>query len=222
MFEARVDQLTYEFNCRPLDYVDVSWLDVASGAAVERLRCSPDAQARGVANHWLAQRLKLGAVFDFDFTQPARRLLLLPPKVLGELVFWTGVWSMSHVLRGWVCRERRAVLRQALGDEAAQFHVEHVLRWPAGVRLPMQREALLATPAADLRAALQRVGCVLLLASASSGDHGAWLRAALKLPRTTAHLRRPLRVCDDSARRVAEFAVGCVIRRREPAWHWLF
>jgi YOP proteins translocation protein K (YscK)/Bacterial type III secretion protein (HrpB4) len=222
MFEARVDQLTYEFNCRPLDYVDASWLAAAPGAAIERLRRSHDMQARGAANQWLAQHLGLSAAFDFDFTHPAKRLLLLPPKALGELVLWTGVWSLSHVLRGWVCREKRAALREALGDEGVQFYLQQVLRWPGSVRLPLQNRNLVSMSPKDLRFTLHRMGAVLLLAGASLRDQGAWRRGALKLPRPVAQLRRPFRLSDDGAQRVAEFAVGCVVRQKEPAWHWLF
>jgi hypothetical protein len=223
MFEARVDQLAYDFNCRPLGYVHESWIvDDLARRAVAGLRASPDAQARSLANRWLLARFGLDAAHDFDFTDGAKRLLLIDAQSLRELSLWLGLLGVIHVVRRWVDRERRNVLQQALGVAGHAFLLERVLRWSPVLRLSVSDGALRLRDAAQLQALACRLGAAQLLSACGTLDHPAVRRAQLKLPRTIAamRLRAPMR--PERAQSVTTFAVDCVVRHRMPAWHWLF
>jgi hypothetical protein len=225
MFDARVDQLVYDFNCRPLGYVHTSWLDPAEARFFERLRGSADAQARAAANGALMQRLGLGSSssdFDFDFAEPAKRLLLLDPAALQRFVFWLGLVGLAHELRTWVERERREVLAQAMGEEHLDFYLRHLLRWPVVQRLAWPTAALRACDATALRGVAERSGTTLLLAAAGAAQMPAVRRGRLKLPRPAGRAHRRAPMTPERAQRIVGFALGCVLREKEPAWHWLF
>lgn len=222
MFEAKVDQLIYEFNCRPLGYVDESWVAPAYRPLLLRLRDSRDVQARASANTWLAGEFQLGHAVDFDFASPAKRLLLLEPRVLDDLALWVGLSGLSDQLRKWVDKPRRQALAQALGEAGHAFFLQHVLRWPPALRLAMpvpEPARWVPGQALDLP---RRLGAAVLLSGCGEPGDAAVLRGRLKLARPFGDIRRRMRLGEARMQRVLAFCIGCVIREREPAWHWLF
>ncbi len=223
MFKAPVDQLVYDFNCRPLDYVDASWLDDHERATFERLARSTDEQARALASAWLLRRFALDDACDFDFAQPARRLLLLDPATLRDLSLFLGLSALGRWLRTWVERARQLQLREAVGPSAFEWYVSHVLPRPPAARWNLAREQadkLLRGP--QLLHVTARIGSHLLLLGADTPGGPAMRRAQLKLPRAAAEIRRGSPLSDARREAIAEFCIGCVIRERHPAWHWLF
>lgn len=222
MFKARVDQLVYDFNCRPLDYIDTSWLDDHERAPIERLTRSTDPQARAQASAWLLRRFALDDESDFDFAQPARRVMLLDPATLRDLALFLGLSALGRWLRTWVERAQQLHLRETVGESAFDWYVAHVLPRAPVARWSMEREQaerLLRSP--QLLHVAARVGSQLLLGADTPGGP-AMRRAQLKLPRATAELRRDKPLSDARREAIAEFCIGCVIRERHPQWHWLF
>lgn len=222
MFEARIDQMVFDFNCRPLQYVDASWLPGDAQAALQRLRASNDSQALALANHWLGGQLSLESVVDFEFGDRAKRLVLLDPVTLRNVSLLVGMWGVSHVLRTWVLREQRAVLAAAVGHDLNDFYIRQALRWPDSVRVSACEALLGSAAAALLRLHLLRIGAGLLFSSIGEPGQPALRRAALKLPAGAFALPRRLRLRERQHQRVIEFAIGCVVQNRETAWHWLF
>jgi YOP proteins translocation protein K (YscK) len=225
MFETRIDQLVYDFNCRPLTYVDASWLAPEAAATIDRLRDSPDPQARSLANDWLMQHFALArdsADFDFEFAEPAKRLLLLDPRALCELALWVGVAGFAHELRKWVTREQRLLLKRALGEQDQRFFMQHVLRWPVLRQLALPEARLLDSEAAALRQRAEQSGAALLLSAIGSPDEPAVRRATLKLPKNWQAWTRGADVTSESSQQVVAFVLGCVLRERSTEWHWLF
>lgn len=223
MFKAHVDQLVYDFNCRPLDYVDTSWLDDHERAPIERLVMSGDPQARAQASAWLLRRFALDDTCDFDFAQPAKRLLLLDGETLRDLSLFLGLSALGRWLRTWVERTQQLRLRDAVGTSAFEWYVAHVLPRAPIARWRLEREQaerLLRGP--QLLQAAARAGAQLLLLGADAPGAPAMRRAQLKLPRAVAEVRRDKPLPDERREAVAEFCIGCVIRERHPAWHWLF
>lgn len=222
MFDARMDQLVYDFNCRPLSYVHESWLDESDRGVLARLRHSDDAQARNHLNLWLLRRFGLAGEHEFDFSARARRLLLLEPAVFEALARWVGLAGLAHVLRHWVDRERRGTLRAALGDEGFEFFLRQLLPWPAVTRIARADKLLEGAAAERLVDVAERLGATMLLSACGGADGAVARRAALKLRRCAVRARRGSAMAPARAERVVSFAVECVLRHREPTWQWLF
>jgi hypothetical protein len=225
VFKARVDQLVFDFNCRPLDYVDARWIEEPHGSSVALVSASTDAQARGLADRWLLQHFALDNAFDFDFSQPAKRVLLLDAPTLRDIARLLGLATVMHVVRALVTREQLGRLRSAVGDDVFCFAREHMLAWPmvAHCVLGATQRASLSQGGDDLWSGLHRLGAHLLLAAGDTPQSAALRRAELKLPpawRVSGQRTRPL--SNALRQRVADFAIGCVLRKRHPSWHWLF
>jgi YOP proteins translocation protein K (YscK) len=226
MFAASVDQRVFDFNCRPLDYIDPSWLDAHERPVVQRLAASDDAQARSLASGWLLDRFDLAHSHDFDFTYPAKRLLLLDAAALRDISLLLGLAALSHWLRTWVTRAEQQRLQGALGEPLFEFYMSHVLRWPPVARLVLsgeRRRALLegGTGTAPLQASA-RLGATLLLLSCDAPGNPSLRRGQLKFSRELGRVERTRPLPEARQQAVVEFCVACVIRERHPSWHWLF
>jgi type III secretion protein K len=221
VFRAKVDQLVYDFNCRPVDYVDPGWLAEPERAPIERLNHSADAQARACASKWLLQRFGLIDAYDFEFTLPEKRLLLLDAGTLRDLALFVGLAALTPLLRTWITGARLLQLRRALGQSAFEFHLDHVLPHPAIARyrlVPERAEGLL--DAGELPRLTTRLGALLLLLSADAPGSPALRRGLLKLPNGVPQRARALPAKRREA--VTGFCINTVIRIRHPQWHWLF
>lgn len=221
MFAARVDQLVFDFNCRPLDYVHPSWIDAAHSATLERLSASRDTAARVHANDWLLRRFSLRGSGDFDFTTSAKRLLLLDGPALADVALWLGLSALVASLRTWVGRARQLELRDALGAERFEWFVGALLHTPPVARWPLPAQSH-RSPCADVVALASGLGTRLLLLAADRPGSPSMRRAQLKLPRGTAAFERERGLSPRRAEAVVGFAVSTVIRQRHAAWHWLF
>lgn len=222
MLDARIDQLVYDFNCRPAGYVHETWLDVPERGVLARLRDADDAQTRARLNFWLLRRFALADQHEFDFSAPSRRLLLLEPPLLQALARWLGLAGMAHVLRQWVDRERRATLRAALGDDGFEFFLRKVLPWPAVARVAHADKLLAGVEAQRLLDVAERLGATMLLSLGGPAQGPVARRAALKLGRAVVRARGGGTLSAQRAERVVSFSLECVLRHREPTWHWLF
>jgi hypothetical protein len=223
MFKAQVDQLVYDFNCQPIGYVDVSWLDDSERAPIARLAASADPQARALASCWLLERFGLHGAYDFEFTLPSKRLLLLDAAALSELSLFLGLSALGHRLRTWVLGSQQVHLRDAVGENAFAFYVDRVLPHPPVARWLLGREqAMRQLEGPVLLQSVMRIGALLLLMGADAPGTPALRRAQLKLPRPAADVNRVKPMSPQRQRAVLEFCVGCVIRERYTSWHWLF
>jgi hypothetical protein len=227
MFEARIDQLVFDFNCRPSAYVHGGWIDETYRPLIERLACSGDAQARALADRWLLQHLDLAGAHDFDFTLPGKRLLLLDAAVLADIARLLGLASLMHMLRGWITRRQRARLAEALGEDTARFVFTHLLRWQRVAHRVLdlsQRVRYEHDRCNDTHwlADAERFGARLLLLACDAPHGSAVRRARFKLPPDTAGPIRQRALSPARRHAVLEFAIGCAVKERHPAWHWLF
>jgi hypothetical protein len=227
MFEARIDQLVFDFNCRPSSYVDANWIDAARRPLLSRLAGSGDTQARAEADRWILQHMGLAGTHDFDFSPPGKRLLLLDAAALKDVARLLGLVSLMHMLRGWITRAQRQHLTDALGEDTARFVFSHLLRWPRVAHrvLDGTQRSRCAKPTSATVEWVDDADCFgteLLLLSCDEPNAGAARRARLKLPpAATGQTRlRPLPPARRQA--VLEFAIGCAVRERHPSWHWLF
>ena len=238
MFSAPVDQLVYDFNCRPLGYVDPSWLEERERPVLARLSQSADAQARALASSWLLQRLRwpedeaeatvgeercASRHFDFNFTEAAKRILLLDAPALNDVALLLGLSSLAHRLRKCVLRSQQLQLRDLLGEPLFEFFTDHVLpREPvARLVLDSQRAACLLSDA-SLSSTCSRFGATLLLLSCDTPGSPSIARARRKFPRAIGDVQRTRPLPEPRRDAVVEFSIECVIRERHPAWHWLF
>jgi hypothetical protein len=238
VFAADIDQCVYDFNCRPLGYVDPSWLDERERPVVARLGDSGDAQARALASSWLLRRFvfandeaadPVGAQedaprhFDFDFTAAAKRILLLDPPALNDVALLLGLSSLTHSLRKVVLRSQQLQLREVLGEPLFDFFTEQVLARDPVARLVLdsQRRARLLSDASLLQTCA-RFGATLLLLSCDAPGSPSLLRARLKFARAIGSVQRSRPLPEPRRDAVVEFSIDCVIRERHPAWHWLF
>jgi YOP proteins translocation protein K (YscK) len=248
VFAADIDQCVYDFNCRPLGYVDPSWLDERTRPVVARLGDSGDAQARALASSWLLRRLvfcedkpagsgRVGAQdgaqdraqqdarphFDFDFTEAAKRILLLDPPALNDVALLLGLSSLAHSLRKCVLRSQQLQLRELLGEPLFVFFTEQVLAREPVARLVLdaQRRARLLSDD-SLLPTCARFGATLLLLSCDAPGSPSLERARLKFARAIGSVQRSRPLPEPRRDAVVEFSIDCVIRERHPAWHWLF
>jgi hypothetical protein len=237
VFAADIDQCVYDFNCRPLGYVDPSWLDGDARPVLARLGKSSDTQAKALASSWLLRQLVFSAVhpasiagtpdtthhFDFDFSEATKRILLLDPPALNDVALMLGLSSLAHQLRRCVLRSQQLQLRDRLGEPLFAFFSEHVLpREPvARLVLDAQRRARLLSDA-SLLPTCASFGATLLLLSCSAPGGTAQRRARLKFPRAMGTVLRGRPLPEPRRDAVVAFAIDCVIRERHPAWHWLF
>jgi YOP proteins translocation protein K (YscK) len=225
LFNAAVDQLVFDFNCRPGSYIDPSWLDDETGRSLLPLTGSADAQARGLADVWLLDHFAIadGFDFDFDFTHPARRLLLLDGQTLRDVALMLGLSALSHLLRTWVTGASQRALQRALGDDAFGFFHQQVL-----TRRPVSRPVVGSALAqrwlhdASWPAVAERFGTRLLLLGCEPPGGALFRRAQLKLPRAHSEMSRARPLPDARRHAVLEFCIGCVVQHRHSTWHWLF
>jgi len=223
VFAAQVDQRVFDFNCRPLDYVDPSWLDEPQRQAIERLSRSDDTQARALASSWLLEHFKLADTHDFDFTHAAKRLLLLDPPALRDLALLLGLSALTHALRTLVMRSQQLQLCAVLGEPLFDFYTAHVLPRPPVARLMLdtQRNVDLLTGTHLLHASAS-FGTALLLLGCDMPGSPAPQRARLKFARALGDVRRARRLPKARCEAVVAFCIDCVIHQRHPSWHWLF
>jgi YOP proteins translocation protein K (YscK) len=223
MFAARVDQLVFDFNCRPSSYIDPSWLPPEVHSAMQRLVDATDSQSRGQVDLWLLEHFDLSDKTDFDFTHPASRLLLLDSAALRDMALLLGLSSLTHLLRTWVTRSRQLQIREAVGDDVFSFFNEHVLTWQPVSRpvVGKQVASKWAESGAWLQAA-RRFGTTLLLLSCGAVDHPSIKRAQLKFPKAHGELIRTKPLSPARQQAVLEFCIGCVVHHRHSPWHWLF
>ena len=238
VFAAEIDQCVYDFNCRPLGYVDPSWLDERARPVVARLGQSSDAQARALASSWLLRRFVFfedkpanwfGAQedatrrFDFDFTEAAKRILLLDPRALNDVALLLGLSSLAHSLRKCVLRSQQLQLRDLLGEPLFVFFTEQVLTREPVARLVLdaQRRARLLSDGSLLHTCA-RFGATLLLLSCAAPGSPSFERARLKFARALGDVQRTRPLPEPRRNAVVEFSIDCVIRERHPQWHWLF
>jgi type III secretion protein K len=220
VFDARVDQLVYDFNCRPLAYAHASWLQAgAERAALERVSTSSDPSARAWANLWLLRRFGLLGRSDFDFAEPGKRLLLLDGAALRDLALWLGLSALLGSLRTWVRRADQLRLRQALGVERHDWFTEHLLPWPAVARWPLRPQDSEPT---QITALAERLGTRLLLCGADAPGGAAVQRARLKLPSGLCAPERKGPISAERREAVLTLCITKLIRERHPTWHWLF
>ena len=248
VFAADIDQCVYDFNCRPLGYVDPSWLDERTRPVVARLGESGDAQAKALASSWLLRRFVLCADqptgpgfvglqhdaqdgaqqdatrhFDFDFTEAAKRILLLDPPALNDVALLLGLSSLAHSLRKCVLRSQQLQLLDLLGEPLFVFFTEQVLAREPVARLVLDsqhRARLLADD--SLLHTSARFGATLLLLSCDAPGSVSHQRARLKFTRAIGDVQRSRPLPEPRRDAVVEFSIDCVIRGRHPAWHWLF
>jgi YOP proteins translocation protein K (YscK)/Bacterial type III secretion protein (HrpB4) len=223
MFDSRMDQLVYDFNVAPLDYVDASWLAASSRARVSGLAQSSDAGARGSASAWLLETLGLATHNDFEFSDPYKRLLLLEPQVLRDVVLFIGLSALSPLLRHWIEAPAQRHLQSELGADAYRFFCRHVLALPAAAVLSLSREQQgRLRDASRLASVVSRHGVALLFACCGGLAEPAVRRARLKFHRAVAGMQSSPVMSAQDKQSIGELAIGCVIRQRHPSWHWLF
>jgi hypothetical protein len=222
MFSAKIDQIVYDFNCAPLAYVDLSWLAPSCKQPVEFLRKTSDQQAKDAVNNWLLKQMDAANRFDFNFDVPHKRILLLDPRVLRDLSLLIGLNAAHHVISRWVRLEERQILKSCLGHDIYSFYRREVLHWPAVARLPVSDVGLRRVPSEFLLSYLAKFGARLLLMSCDVAGSAAYARANWKLPKLFSSSRCYPALAQDRALRVADFCINCVVRTREPSWHWLF
>lgn len=239
MFAADIDQCVYDFNCRPLGYVDPSWLEERTRPVVARLGNSGDAQARALASSWLLRQFVFSADtpadavvgaqedaaqhFDFDFTDAGKRILLLDPPALNDVALLLGLSSLAHSLRKCVLRSQQLQLRDALGEPLFVFFTEQILAREPVARLVLdsQRRARLFSEGSLLHTCV-RFGAALLLLSCDAPGSASTGRARLKFARAVGNVQRTRPVPEPRRDAVVEFSIDCAIRERHPQWHWLF
>jgi hypothetical protein len=227
MFEARIDQLVYDFNCRPSAYVHGGWIGDAQRPVIERMARSGDAQARAQADHWLSRHLGLAGVHDFEFSHPGKRLLLLDAPALADIARLLGLTCLMHMLRGWITRTQRNRLAEALGDGTARFVFEQLLHWPQVAHRVLDQGARRACERGNpgdthWLVDAECFGARLLLLACDEPQGSAARRARFKLPPNWAIPERQRPLAPGRQRAVLEFAIGCAVKERHPAWHWLF
>jgi YOP proteins translocation protein K (YscK) len=238
VFAAHIDQCVYDFNCRPLGYVDPSWLDERTRPVVARLGESGDAQARALASRWLLRQFVFSGDepagpmaaqedaarhFDFDFTEAGKRILLLDPPALNDVALLLGLSSLAHSLRKCVLRAQQLQLRELLGEPLFVFFTEQVLAREPVARLVLDapRRARLLTDD-SLLPTCARFGATLLLLSCDAPGSPSLERARLKFARAIGGVQRTRPLPEPRRDAVVEFSIDCVICERHPAWHWLF
>jgi hypothetical protein len=223
MFDSRMDQLVYDFNVAPLDYVDASWLASSRRASVTGLAQSTDAGARDGASAWLLEALGLATHSDFEFSDPYKRLLLLEPRVLRDVVLFIGLSALSPVVRHWIEAPVQRHLLAELGEDAYRFFCRHVLALPAAapLALSLEKQSRLRN-SSRLVSVISRYGVSLLFACCGGLAAPAVQRARLKFHRAVAGMQSSPSVTPQSMQTIGELAIGCVIRQRHLSWHWLF
>jgi hypothetical protein len=160
---------------------------------------------------------------DFDFEILHKRLLLLDSQVLREVALFLGLSLLTPLLRHWLDAEAQRYLRSEIGEGAYTFFCQQVLPLPAVARVRMSTErAQQIRKSPHLLRTASCYGASLLFASCGGLSVPAVKRARLKFPRAIADLRGCPSLSEESVQRVSELAIGCVVRERHVAWHWLF
>jgi hypothetical protein len=130
-FSGRTDALWHKilsFNAAVPLYVHPSFWHSAvpepwpAEAILAELRSS----ARGLRalRRWVMGSVQLEKSFFFDFREPRRRLALLDPAVLLQLVLYAGITYYASNIAQIVQKQALLALKEAIGDKAYLFAVK--------------------------------------------------------------------------------------------------
>lgn len=212
----QANDLVVAFNVNLVDYVHQSWLPAEYRDAWEQVRRCTVENARHKASAWALQHFGLAGTHCFDFAASRRRLLLLDPASLREVVFWLGLIVLRYQLRTWTDKTMATALYQELGEERAEFWRRRVLPWKHVPRLHSPQMQLgQVVPAAVCKGTEVLFGCY------DEDELALTLRAKLKLIHHTAPKHSPILV-EERRNAVMDYAIGCIVQHRLLQWHWLF
>jgi YOP proteins translocation protein K (YscK) len=223
LFETRVDQKIFDFNLFPIDYIDPSWLEASQVEIVARLASSSDSSARDLCSKWLLEQFGLSSAYDFDFSSPLKRVLLLDKIALLDVSFCLGLSALFPTLKMWVSSASHKRLNKALSPSLYSFYCSSIANTEkvTGFDLSEEKIARIRNAAYLKRTALY-IGASYLFESCGGFVEPSVRRAGLKLLRPVNGLYRCNSLDQDQRHSVAQFAIGTVIRERHPSWHWLF
>ena len=116
-------QRVAEFNLYLVRYIDYTWLKtVKLSPLVSQLRKAGNADFH--LSHYLLTQFSLHEDYDYDFEEPAKRIVLAKTEVLLETAVYIGIILNEDVIRNAVRRDERAALEQCLGTDAYRFAVK--------------------------------------------------------------------------------------------------
>ena len=116
-------QRVAEFNLYLVRYIDSSWLKtVKMSPLVTQLRQTGNADFH--LSHYLLTQFSLHDDFDYNFEEPAKRIVLASSEVLINTATYIGIILNEDVIRNTVRRDERVALEQCLGIEAYRFAVK--------------------------------------------------------------------------------------------------
>ena len=216
MFDKPVDQLLFDFNLKPAEYIHESWLTSEEAALCLHIPDSNGA-ARGYLSAWALTAFNLEGRFDFDFAAAEKRLLLLDPTSFRELVLMVGLCCLRRNLRKRIVRADVLRVRECLGEEVSDFFYDRVLPWPSVMHVETSSD-----PLSNLLVEAVRAGTLALRGGLEQTAAPSAERAALKLPKLFAFTAPLGGASPDQRQRTLEFCIDAVVRHRLPQWHWLF
>jgi YOP proteins translocation protein K (YscK) len=216
VFDKPVDQLLFDFNLKPAEYLHDTWLSPEQSEVWRRIPADCT-EAQSYLSDWALSEFGIGHRFDFDFSASEKRLLLIDPASLREVVLMIGLCCLRHKLRKHIDRADAQRLQQYLGSDTAAFFYEHILPCPPVLHMQSSCEPLSNLFVESVRAGILVLRSTLDVAAAPSAD-----RAALKLPKMHASKSALGVATDEQRQRTLVFCIDCVVRHRLPQWHWLF
>jgi hypothetical protein len=208
--------LVLEFNLAPANYVDPSWLPVETSVVFAAVAAGFGKRALDVVSRWLLSEHALQDAFDFDFSEPLKRIALVDRASLQHLARHLGLLAVAKALRTTIDRVSVGALKARLGAQNYEFALRHgtaanVLAAPARVDLSCPR----------LEDRLLAVGGQRLLSFFESAPPALVGRARLKLPRTLSP-RDEDRLPSNARDRAPDVLLKTILPEVLPQWRWLF
>ncbi|AMO57844.1 hypothetical protein GZ77_12835 [Endozoicomonas montiporae] len=116
-------QRVAEFNLYLVRYIDSTWLTtVKLSPLVSQLRKAGNADF--YLSHYLLTQFSLQEDYDYDFEQPAKRIVLATTDTVLKTATYIGIVLNEDVIRNAVRRKERVALEKCLGADAYRFAVK--------------------------------------------------------------------------------------------------
>jgi hypothetical protein len=217
VFDSAFDQLLFDFNMRPAQYIDKTWLPTNVALAWDPIVNSASARARDDLSRWVLETFDLSDTLDFEFGSSGKRLLLLDPETLSIMIRSLGLMALRGSLKKRISQQQQLQLKAAIGEAEHEFFRQQILAWPATIVYP---DAAHLDDQFGLR--LMQIGQHLFESSLSKPGDISLRRTQLKLPRSDSLLIKRIQPSELDRKNIVDFCISCTLKNRFPQWHWLF
>jgi len=168
-------QMAYIFNCMPALYVHSSYWPTAFKKEHIRILLA-NRHTQAALSALVLEQAGIAGTFVEDFSCPAWRLALFPPRIIQKLFLYVGAALCHERIRAVVEKDQQKALKTQLGEDIYHFAVKGAaLVINPHIQLPAQEDQ-------DLFSHILKTAQQALALHFAGAPLGLTVRFALKLP----------------------------------------